>query len=234
MTLLAKRKSTHKTTLKTTTPLIALKTVRKSGLKSKDDVDSALRERSTLAQLPWHPFVAGLYDTFQDRGNLYYALEYMPRGTLEDRIKLVFQLEKDGGMLQKDARFYFVNVALGLEFLHEKGIIHLDVKPENILIGPDGYLAIADFGLARHVSSLEFDDWTGLGTVSYMPPELDPRSGKGNRPHNKEEAQVIDWWALGCILYEMIMNKNVSATPKLVFDDLRFNFSIRLSPSPPT
>ena len=96
---------------------------------------------------------------------------------------------------EERARFYAAQIAMGLGGLHEKHFIYRDLKPENVLVNEDGYLLLADFGLAKDMANIDFTE-TFCGTPEYFAPELIE-----NWPHNK----MVDWWELGIVLYEMVV-----------------------------
>jgi len=110
-------------------------------------------------------------------------------------------------------------IAIG--YLHNKGIVHRDLKLENILVDQDGYLQIIDYGLAKMLSE-EQEAQSFCGTPEYLAPEMVNQSG-----HDKG----VDWWAIGVLIYEMLIgvtpffnkNKNVLLTKiqtaKVVFPD---------------
>ena len=101
------------------------------------------------------------------------------------------------GPLKLDAALDIAQqIAKGLEVAHKKGIVHRDIKPQNIMLGEDGHVTIMDFGLAQltQASLLTRPDQT-MGTTSYMSPEQTEGSGTDNR---------TDIWALGVVLYEMV------------------------------
>ncbi|KAH7915311.1 kinase-like domain-containing protein [Hygrophoropsis aurantiaca] len=176
--------------------LFAVKVICKQHMKGfaetqPDDVHS---ERARLAELPWSPWINGVIGAFEDQVNLYLALEVIPSGTFHDIIV------KRGPFDATTARFYFSNIACGLEFLHDYNVVHRDLKPGNILVKPDGYLAIADFGYARHeLNSKRTDSWLMVGTPVYMAPELIERQ--------ETTGAGVDWWAAGIILYEMVTKR---------------------------
>lgn len=94
---------------------------------------------------------------------------------------------------EHEVKFYAAQIALALGYLHKKGIIHRDLKLENILVDMNGYLKIIDFGLAKMLDS-ESITKTYCGTPEYLAPEMISQTG-----HNFS----IDWWALGILIYEM-------------------------------
>jgi serine/threonine protein kinase len=151
-------------------------------------------ERSVLAELPWDPFVNGIVQTFHDARNLYLRLEHVPCGTLRSLI------QKRAPFDPATLTFYFANIVCALHFLEIYGIAHRDIKPDNILVGADGYLCLADFGSAARSSAQ--GGWLMIGTAAYMAPEVIASVGQSQLTWSG-----IDWWSSGCVLYEMITKK---------------------------
>ncbi|KAK0229050.1 kinase-like domain-containing protein [Armillaria fumosa] len=162
-------------------------------------------ERICLGNLPWNPFVAGLITTDDDFFNLYTVLELCVGGSLEDF------LESAGPQPPKDARFYFAGISLGVDFLHRQGLLHCDLKPDNILICPAGYPVLTDFGIVRKIEVLEKDqqEWYVCGTPSYMCPEIHVENEK---LPPKCSPTIIDWWGVGCTLFTLIEGGNPFVT----------------------
>jgi len=117
---------------------------------------------------------------------------------------------------ENQAKFFAAQVALALAHLHEKGIIYRDLKPENVLVGEDGYLLVADFGLAKFVQAGELAN-SFCGTAEYLAPEM--LIGNGHD-------FTVDWWALGILIFEMI----VGIPPFFHRNKHRMYFLIRESP----
>ncbi|EIW84849.1 kinase-like protein [Coniophora puteana RWD-64-598 SS2] len=153
--------------------------------------------RAVLASLPSRPWVAGLVDVFSDRINLYTLLELAHGGTLADLI------QNSGPFDSRTASFYFSNIVCGLGFLHRQGIVHRDVKPDNLLVNADGYLVLTDFGLSVMEKDTrgDFEDFRDEGTDAYMAPELDVK------PRDKFIPQAVDWWAAGVVLFQMVTKR---------------------------
>ncbi|KAL7283665.1 hypothetical protein ACG7TL_003101 [Trametes sanguinea] len=162
--------------------------------RSLDRAHAAARktvEKRILSSLPWNPFIAGLVDAHIDNRNIYLTMEVAQCGTLLAQINLY------PGLCDKEIRFYFANIVLALEFLHTQGVVHSDVKPENLVLGADGYLMLTDFGLAQplHGSS----QWTRMGTLEFMSPEI-----ICSEPMDTEEKRLAaDWWSAAIVLFEM-------------------------------
>lgn len=117
-------------------------------------------------------------------------MEYCPGG------ELFFYLSKIGRFKERSAQFYAANILLALEFLHKKGVIYRDLKPENVLISADGYAKITDFGLSKDDMSEGKQTKSICGTTEYLSPEMLLGKGYDNS---------CDWWGFGCLLYEMLV-----------------------------
>jgi protein kinase A len=90
------------------------------------------------------------------------------------------------------ATFYAANVVLMIEYLHSLKMIYRDIKPENLLIGEDGYLKLTDFSFIKQINCRTY---TLCGTPNYMAPEIIMNRGHGS---------AVDWWSFGILLYEMV------------------------------
>ena len=162
-----------------------------------DDHDFAgrfVREARAAARLS-HPHVVGVFDQGDDDGTLFLAMEYVPGHTLRDLIR------KEAPMPPAKALSMIEPVLSALAAAHAAGLIHRDVKPENVLLADDGRVKVADFGLARAVSADTQHTATGgvlIGTVSYLAPELvvDGRADARS-----------DVYAAGVLIYEMLTGR---------------------------
>jgi len=135
-----------------------------------------------------HPFIVNLEAFFQDSKFLYLVLELVQGGEF-------FSLLRKTGVLQlPHAAFYASQIVLIFQFLHKNKIVYRDLKPENLLIGRDGYLKLTDFGFAKRLDKTPPLTWTLCGTPEYIAPEI---------LLNKGHSFSVDWWALGILLFEM-------------------------------
>jgi beta-lactam-binding protein with PASTA domain len=166
-----------------------------TGLGDDDDFAARfVREARSAAKLS-HPHVVGVFDQGDDQGTLFLAMEYIPGHTLRDLIR------KEAPMAPRKALALVEPVLSALAAAHHAGMIHRDVKPENVLLADDGRVKVADFGLARAVSAETQHTATGgvlIGTVSYLSPELvvDGRADARS-----------DVYAAGVIIYEMLTGR---------------------------
>ena len=129
-------------------------------------------------------------------------------------------------------RFYAAQLVVAIGYLHMKGIVHRDLKLENILVDQEGYLKIIDYGLAKMLDDGQ-ETTSFCGTPEYLAPEMITQSG-----HDKS----VDWWAVGILIYEMLIgvtpffnkNKNMLLmkirNSKVVFPD-RKKYKIDFSDS---
>ncbi len=150
-----------------------------------------VREARSAARLD-HPNVVAVFDQGHDEGTVFLVMEYVAGHTLRDVIR------KESPMSPARALALVEPVLSALASAHRAGLIHRDVKPENVLIADDGRVKVADFGLAKAVSADTQHTVTGgvlIGTVSYLAPELvvDGRS----------DARA-DVYAVGVLLYELL------------------------------
>lgn len=167
---------------------LVLKVLELGDLDDHDAVQRFAREAALLASID-SPYVIRFHDHGFTPSYGYIAVEFFSRGDLKQRI--------EQGITPDDAALYALNIAYGLAAIHAQGIVHRDLKPGNIMFRGDGSLALADFGISRHLN----DSWgltsTGavVGTLSYLSPE----QGLG-RPIDHR----TDLYALGMVLFEML------------------------------
>ncbi|MFC5723170.1 Stk1 family PASTA domain-containing Ser/Thr kinase [Streptomyces gamaensis] len=152
-------------------------------------VERFIREAKSAARLD-HPNVVGVFDQGADGGYVYLAMEYVPGCTLRD------VLRERGALRPRAALDIAEPVLAALGAAHRAGLVHRDMKPENVLIGDDGRVKVADFGLARTVDTATTSS-SGplLGTVSYLAPEQLEQGTADQR---------VDVYACGVVLYEMV------------------------------
>lgn len=178
-------------------------------------------EKEALTLLLKHPGIINLYWTFQDRESLYFVLELAPNGDLLSYIK------RYGSFDVSTARYYSAQLLAAIGNMHSVGVIHRDVKPENVLLDKDMHVRVADFGSAKIVPPIKksapsaTQDSAGegsantaaaasaeeadrerassfVGTAEYVSPEL---------LTDKAASEASDFWAFGCVVFQMLAGR---------------------------
>ncbi|GAA1003959.1 serine/threonine protein kinase [Streptomyces sp. F-3] len=168
--------------------VLALKVMHPSLAADGSFVARFIREAKSVARLS-HPNVVQVFDQGTDGSYVYLAMEYVPGCTLRDVLR-------ERGALQPRAALDILEPMLAaLGAAHRAGFVHRDMKPENVLIGDDGRVKVADFGLVRSVDTATNTTGAVLGTVSYLAPE--------QIEHGTADPRV-DVYACGVVLYEML------------------------------
>lgn len=172
--------------------VLALKVMHPALSAEPGFVERFIREAKTVARLD-HPNVVQVYDQGADGTYVYLAMEYIAGCTLRDVLR-------DRGALPPRAALDILEPVLAaLGAAHRAGLVHRDMKPENVLIGDDGRVKVADFGLVRIAGTHTNTSAGGvLGTVSYMAPE------QVESPTTDERTDV---YACGVLLYEMLTGR---------------------------
>lgn len=169
---------------------VALKVMRADLAADETFVSRFRREARSAARLS-HPNVVPVFDQGEDEGRVFLAMEYIDGRTARAVV------DAEGALTPRAALDLMESVLQGLMVAHEAGYIHRDVKPENILIADQGPVKVADFGLARAVTSqtTTADDGVLFGTVAYLSPEQVERGIADARS---------DVYAAGLILFELL------------------------------
>ncbi|HEU5262165.1 MAG TPA: protein kinase [Gemmatimonadales bacterium] len=154
--------------------------------------DRFLREIAMAAALS-HPHILGLYDSGESAGFLFYVMPYIKGESLRHKLERETQLPVD------EALGITRQVAAALEHAHAQGLIHRDVKPENILLY-EGEAMVADFGIALAVRAAAGERLTQTGLVVGTPEYMSPEQALGERELDARS----DVYSLGCVLYEML------------------------------
>lgn len=148
-------------------------------------------EAQAVAMLS-HPNIVSVYDVSHSDGVEYIVME------LIEGVTLMQYMKKKGALGWKEALHFAVQISKALEHAHEKGIIHRDIKPQNIMILKDGTIKVADFGIAALESAQEKKSDQTVGSVHYIAPE----QARGEQPDPRS-----DIYSLGVVMYEMLTGK---------------------------
>ncbi|XP_066284040.1 serine/threonine-protein kinase Nek4-like [Branchiostoma lanceolatum] len=178
---------------------------------SKRERKAAEQEAKLLSKLR-HPNIVNYKDSFEtEEGMLYIAMGFCEGGDLYTRLK-----NQKGVLLEEEQVVeWFVQITMALQYLHERNILHRDLKTQNIFLTKTKIIKVGDLGIARVLDSSSDMATTLIGTPYYMSPEL-----FSNKPYNHKS----DIWALGCCVYEMATLKhafNAKDMNSLVYKILR-------------
>uniref|UniRef100_A0AC11BHY5 NIMA related kinase 1 n=1 Tax=Ovis aries TaxID=9940 RepID=A0AC11BHY5_SHEEP len=170
-----------------------IKEINISRMSNKEREESR-REVAVLANMR-HPNIVQYRESFEENGSLYIVMDYCEGGDLFKRINA-----QKGILFQEDQILdWFVQICLALKHVHDRKILHRDIKSQNIFLTRDGTIQLGDFGIARVLNSTVELARTCIGTPYYLSPEICE-----NKPYNNKS----DIWALGCVLYEMCTLKH--------------------------
>jgi eukaryotic-like serine/threonine-protein kinase len=168
---------------------VAIKLLHREISEEADQLERFRREARAAARLS-HPNLVGVIDAGEDDGRPYIVFEYIPGRTLKRRI------QEEGRLPIDEAVAYAIEIGRGLTAAHARKLVHRDVKPQNVLIDPDGRAKVTDFGIARSLESKGLTA-TGrvLGTTDYVSPE---------QAMGEDVDERSDVYSLGVVLYEML------------------------------
>ncbi|HNT55553.1 MAG TPA: bifunctional serine/threonine-protein kinase/ABC transporter substrate-binding protein, partial [Anaerolineaceae bacterium] len=169
---------------------VALKLLRPALVTDVSAFNRFLQEAQAAAGL-FHPNIATVLDTGEDEGRYFIAMRYIPGRSLDHII------QQDGPQPLDDVIKMLHQVGSALDFAHNQGFMHRDVKPANIIRSERGDYVLTDFGLVRAMMTTGLTSHTGavLGTPAYIPPEI---------WLNQTATPAVDQYALACVAYEML------------------------------
>jgi serine/threonine-protein kinase len=169
---------------------VALKVLHQQYNEDEDFVERFKREARSVAQLQ-HPNIVTVIDRGEEDGRQYIVFEYIDGENLKELVV------RKGRLDVRTALEIALEIARGLSFAHESGLVHRDVKPQNVLLNGDGGAKVTDFGIARSLEVERSMTQTGtvLGTSNYIAPEQ-----AGGKPVDAH----TDVYSLGIVLYEML------------------------------
>ena len=180
---------------------VAIKRLSPMAGSGPEEVSRLLREGQRASALN-HPNIASIYDVLEENGEVLLVMEYVQGQTLRERLS--------GPMKPQEFLPIALECAAALTAAHEKGILHSDIKPENIMLTPDGHVKLLDFGVARRVAtandttrSMSLQNLSIQAPVGGTPAYMAPEVLLGGTPDLR-----ADVFGLGMVLYEMLAGKH--------------------------
>jgi tRNA A-37 threonylcarbamoyl transferase component Bud32 len=168
---------------------VAIKVMHRDIASDSDQLERFRREARAVAQLN-HPHIVTVIDAGEDDTTPYIVFEYVPGETLKDRIR------RHGRLPIPEAVAYAIEIARALGVAHDRGIVHRDVKPQNVLVDEEGSAKVTDFGIARTLDQEGLTaDGRVLGTTDYVSPE---------QALGHDVTRQSDLYSLGIVLFEML------------------------------
>jgi eukaryotic-like serine/threonine-protein kinase len=168
---------------------VALKILHEQFTRDDDYVERFRREARAVAQLA-HPNIVTVIDRGEQDGRQFIVFEYV------DGMNLKELMTQEGPLSPREAIELALQVARGLSFAHDQGLVHRDVKPQNVLLDADGRAKVTDFGIAHAV---DVDGMTITGTIMGTSNYIAPEQARG-QPVDEQ----TDVYSLGCVLYELL------------------------------
>ncbi|XP_058486929.1 NUAK family SNF1-like kinase 2 [Solea solea] len=168
--------------------LVAIKSIRKEKVKDEQDLVHIRREIEIMSSL-CHPHIITIYEVFENKDKIVIVMEYASQGDLYDYICDKKRIS------EQETRHFFRQIVSAVHYCHQNGIVHRDLKLENILLDGNGNVKIADFGLSNLYHGDEFLQ-TFCGSPLYASPEI-----VNGRPYRGPE---VDTWSLGVLLYTLV------------------------------
>lgn len=168
------------------------------------------KEAENLSKLE-HPNIVHVYDVFDENKTSYYVMEYIKGQSLDEHIS------GHGAIDETEALEIMKKIGTAVDYMHSNHVLHLDIKPKNIMMGADGRLALIDFGLSKQFTETgepESSTSIGMGTPGYAPLE------QSQYKHTDKFPATLDVYALGATLYKMLSGKRPAEASEILNEGL--------------
>lgn len=169
------------------TQAFALKCLKKQHIVELHQEEHVINEKLIMLSCE-SAFICRLFRTYRDRKYVYMLLEACMGGE-------VWTLLRNRGYFDDSTTNFIVGcVLLAFDYLHSRGIVYRDLKPENLMVDSKGYVKLVDFGFAKYIGQTS-KTWTFCGTPEYVAPEI---------VLNKGHDRAVDYWSLGILIHELL------------------------------
>src|SRR2546423_309841 len=170
---------------------VALKLLYRRFAEDEQSAERSRREASAAAGLQ-HPHVVGVYDRGEYDGTYYIAMEYLEGRSLKQIV------QEEGPLDPERAIDLVVQILRASRFAHQRGVIHRDIKPHNVIVDDEGRVKVTDFGIARAGASDMTETGSIMGTAQYLSPE---------QAQGHSVSAPSDLYSIGVVLYEMLTGR---------------------------
>ncbi|XP_043925076.1 serine/threonine-protein kinase 32A-like [Protopterus annectens] len=207
---------------KDTKKMYAMKYMNKQKCVERNEVKNVFKELQIMQSLE-HPFLVNLWYSFQDEEDMFMVVDLLLGGDLR------YHIQQNVRFKEETVKLYICEVALALDYLKSKRIIHRDIKPDNVLLDEQGHAHITDFNIATVVNK-EMQATSVAGTKPYMAPEIfQPKEERTGYSF------PVDWWSLGIMAYELLRGQRPyhirSSTPVNEILDMFSKANIKYLPT---
>lgn len=166
----------------------AMKVLSKKLIRELKQITHTINERQILSKNSC-PFLVRLHYAFQTPDKLFMVMDFAAGG------ELFMHIRESNYLTEERSKFYAAEILVALDWLHRKGVVYRDLKPENVLLDKDGHIKLSDFGLSKTGVDSNMQAFSICGTPEYMAPEI--LQGQGHD-------SAVDYWSFGSLIYTML------------------------------
>ncbi|XP_026541290.1 serine/threonine-protein kinase 32A [Notechis scutatus] len=178
---------------KDTKKMYAMKYMNKQKCVERNEVRNVFKELQIMQELE-HPFLVNLWYSFQDEEDMFMVVDLLLGGDLR------YHLQQNVRFEEETVKLFICELALALDYLQSRNIIHRDIKPDNVLLDEQGHVHVTDFNIATVITN-DMQVTNIAGTKPYMAPEMFTATKTAGYSY------AVDWWSLGITAYELLRGR---------------------------